>query len=243
MTWPRTQRPVDVHLTLTTVPMAKRYSPEYWPAMGGARPAVGLPAVPFSASVSGRSGAAAAFFFAAGAFFFAAAAVRLRLGCSSSEEASSEDSSSESLDAPASASSSESAFFAFFFFFGAAAARLRRGLADSSDDEMDASSSESQAARFFADDVFVPIFAYVSAGGALRARFGRPPGASRAGSGAGGADAAARLTCFTGDGGWSMALRTAATVMNVSSPSDHATRTFFSAGKISATRPSKTPLP
>ena len=59
MTWPRTQRPVDVHLTLTTVPMAKRYSPEYWPAMGGARPAVGLPAVPFSASVSGRSGAAA----------------------------------------------------------------------------------------------------------------------------------------------------------------------------------------
>ena len=74
MTWPRTQRPVDVHLTLTTVPMAKRYSPEYWPAMGGARPAVGLPAVPFSASVSGRSGAAAAFFFAAGAFFFYAAA-------------------------------------------------------------------------------------------------------------------------------------------------------------------------
>ena len=242
MTWPRTQRPVDVHLTLTTVPMAKRYSPEYWPAMGGARPAVGLPAVPFSASVSGRSGAAA-FFFAAGAFFFAAAAARLRLGFSSSEEASSEDSSSESLDAPADASSSESAFVAFFFFFGAAAARLRRGLADSSDDEMDASSSESQAARFFADDVFVPIFAYVSAGGALRARFGRPPAASRAGSGAGGADAAARLTCLTGDGGWSMALRTAATVMNVSSPSDHATRHFFSFGKISATRPSKTPLP
>merc|ERR1712091_236576 len=116
MTWPRTQRPVDVHLTLTTVPMAKRYSPEYWPAMGGARPAVGLPAVPFSASVSGRSGAAAAFFFAAGAFFFAAAAVRLRLGFSSSEEAS-----SESLDAPADASSSASAFFAFAFFFGAAA--------------------------------------------------------------------------------------------------------------------------
>ena len=242
MTWPRTQRPVDVHLTLTTVPMAKRYSPEYWPAMGGARPAVGLPAVPFSASVSGRSGAAA-FFFAAGAFFFAAAAVRLRLGFSSSEKASSEDSSSESLDAPADASSSESAFVAFFFIFGAAAARLRRGLADSSDDEMDASSSESQAARFFADDVFVPIFAYVSAGGALRARFGRPPGASRAGSGEGGADAAARLTCLTGDGGWSMALRTAATVMNVSSPSDHATRHFFSFGKISATRPSKTPLP
>ena len=242
MTWPRTQRPVDVHLTLTTVPMAKRYSPEYWPAMGGARPAVGLPAVPFSASVSGRSGAAA-FFFAAGAFFFAAAAARLRLGFSSSEEASSEDSSSESLDAPADASSSESAFVAFFFIFGAAAARLRRGLADSSDDEMDASSSESQAARFFADDVFVPIFAYVSAGGALRARFGRPPAASRAGSGAGGADAAARLTCLTGDGGWSMALRTAATVMNVSSPSDHATRHFFSFGKISATRPSKTPLP
>ena len=242
MTWPRTQRPVDVHLTLTTVPMAKRYSPEYWPAMGGARPAVGLPAVPFSASVSGRSGAAA-FFFAAGAFFFAAAAARLRLGFSSSEEASSDDSSSESLDAPADASSSESAFVAFFFIFGAAAARLRRGLADSSDDEMDASSSESQAARFFADDVFVPIFAYVSAGGALRARFGRPPAASRAGSGAGGADAAARLTCLTGDGGWSMALRTAATVMNVSSPSDHATRHFFSFGKISATRPSKTPLP